>query len=186
MAPDVARQMRRCAAEQGHGDAAVMLSIYLKDEQRLQEAVELLQLGVAAGDEGAAGRLADAFRNPRPSDELHYLGLAEDLERADRYEKIWRILANYSYANPKVPEINEIVPLPPAPLPAWDGKLQWLETRLANVPPPKPSEVLIKKLAKEKALDPVTGKPMPGSSAVNQTNFSPRVVELELELELMG
>lgn len=86
-------------------------------------------------------------------------------------KKIWRILANYSYANPKVPEINEIVPLPPAPLPAWDSKLQWLEARRANVPPEKPSAALINQLAKDKVLDPATGKPMPGSPAFSQANF---------------
>ncbi|MNI91014.1 hypothetical protein D3C73_1486230 [compost metagenome] len=45
----------------------------------------------------------------------------------------------YSYANPTVPEINELLPLPPAQLPPWDGKLQWLEVRLANVPLQKPA-----------------------------------------------
>ena len=103
------------------------------------------------------------FRGPEPTNELDYLGQTEDLERAERYKRIWRILANYSYANPTVPEINEIVPLPPAPLPAWDGKLQWLEARLANIPPEKPSEALIKQLAKAMVLDPATGKPLPES-----------------------
>jgi hypothetical protein len=107
---------------------------------------------------------------------LHYLGQQEDLERADRYEKIWKILSGYSYANPKVPEINEIVPLPPAPLPAWDGKLQWLEERLANVPPEKPSEALIHQLAKAKVLEPATGRPMPGSSAFMQIDYIKRPI----------
>ncbi|WP_414861556.1 sel1 repeat family protein, partial [Pseudomonas sp. IT-P176] len=171
IAPDVARQMRRCAAEQGQGRAAVILSIYLKDEKNYKEALEVLQMGVAAGDESAAGRLEGAFRGPPSSDELHYLGQQEDLERAERYEKIWQILANYSYAYPKVPEINEILPLPPAKLPAWDGKLQWLETRLANVPPKKPSEVLIRQLAKAKLLEPATGRVMLGSPAFIKIGF---------------
>ena len=79
-------------------------------------------------------------------------------------KKIWRVLANASYAKPTVPEINEIVPLPPAKLPAWDGKLQWLEARRANVPPEKPSEALIHQLAKAKLLDPASGRPLPDSS----------------------
>jgi hypothetical protein len=160
IAPKVAFQMYRCAAEQGQGEAAVALAIYLKNKKRYQESLEAFQFGTAAGDETAAGWLEDVFRGPDQTNELHYLGQQEDLERAERYEKIWRILANYSYANPKVPEINEIVPLPPAPLPAWDGKLQWLEARRANVPPEKPSEALIHELANAKVLDPVTGKPM--------------------------
>jgi TPR repeat protein len=171
IAPDIARQMRRCAAEQGHGDAAVDLGVNLKRRGHYHEALEAFQLGVAAGDETAAGFLDDGFRGPEPTDELNYLGQQEDLERAERYKKIWRVLANYSYAHPKVPEINEILPLPPAQLPPWDGKLQWLEARLANVPPQKPSEALINELAKAMVLDPATGKPMPGSPGFSQANF---------------
>jgi hypothetical protein len=115
--------------------------------------------------------LSKGFRNPSPSNTLHYLGQQEDPERAQRYEKIWRILANYSYANPTAPEINDIVPLPPAPLPEWDGKLQWLEARLANIPPEKLGEALINQLAKAKVLDPATGKPMPGSPGFNQAHL---------------
>jgi TPR repeat protein len=163
IAPDIARQMRRCAAEQGHGEAAVMLSLYLRDEQKYSEAIEVLQMGVAGGSDSAAGRLEAAFRAPPASNMMHYIGQLEDLERAERYEKIWKVLSGYSYANPKVPEINEILPLPPAKLPAWDGKLQWLEERLANVPPEKPSEALIQQLAKAKLLDPTSGRPLPAS-----------------------
>ncbi|RFD24809.1 hypothetical protein CER19_24855, partial [Pseudomonas sp. GL93] len=127
IAPDVALQMYRCAAQQGHGEAALALGVYLQDEQRYKEALEAFQLGVAAGEEGSASFLEEGFRNPPPSDQLNYLGQQEDLERAERYEKIGTVLSNASYANPKVPEINEILPLPPAKLPAWDGKLQWVE-----------------------------------------------------------
>jgi len=164
-APDIARQMRRCAAEQGQGEAAGILGVNLSSivNRRYREALESYQLGVAAGDETSASTLSNAFRNPAPSNQLHYLALPEDLERADRYEKIWSILADYSYANPKVPEINEIVPLPPAKLPPWDGKLKWLEEREANIPPPKPSEALIEQLAKAKHLNPATGRPLPTS-----------------------
>ncbi|MFS2200878.1 sel1 repeat family protein [Pseudomonas sp. Pseusp3] len=171
MAPDIARQMRRCAAEQGHGKAASMLSIYLMDEEKYTDAMEVLQMGVAAGNSTSASRLAEGFRNPPPSDELNYLGQQEDLERAERYGKIWRILANYSYANPVVPEINEILPLPPAQLPAWDGKLQWLEARLANIPPENPGTAIINQLAKAMVLDPATGKPMPGSPSFSENHF---------------
>ncbi len=172
VAPDIARQMRRCAAEQGHGQAATALGINLKNlkgKADYRGALEAFQLGVAAGDETAASFLDDGFRGPKPTDELHYIGQPEDLERADRYKKIWKLLAGYSYAQPKVPEINEIVPLPPAKLPPWDGKLKWVEERKANIQPPKPSESLIQELAKAKLLDPKTGRPMPGSPAFVRT-----------------
>ena len=35
---------------------------------------------------------------------------------------IWNYLAKYDYLQPKVPDLDEIVPLPPAKLPKWDGK----------------------------------------------------------------
>jgi len=171
IAPDVARQMRRCAAEQGNGDAAIALGVDLKNESRYQEALEVFQMGVVAGHESAAGRLEEAFRGHPSSDRLYYLGQQEDLERAKRYEKIWSLLADYSYANPKVPEINDILPLPPAKLPTWDGKLQWLEARLANVPPKKPSEALIQQLAKAKLLEPTTGRPTPDSPAFIKASY---------------
>ncbi|WP_236208371.1 SEL1-like repeat protein [Pseudomonas tohonis] len=163
IAPDIARQMRRCAAEQGNGKAARALGVHLSVASNYQEALTVFQLGAAAGDEASAGRLWEAFKGPSPADTVYYLGQDKDLERAERYKTIWRILARYSYASPKVPEINEILPLPPAKLPPWDGKLQWLEERKANVPPPKPSEVLMSQLARDKHLDPATGRPTPES-----------------------
>jgi TPR repeat protein len=163
IAPLIARQMRRCAAEQGHGEAATELGVHLQGREEYQEALEAFQLGVAAGSSTSASFVYKGFRNPPPTNELHYLGQQEDLERAERYEKIWKVLSGYSYANPKVPEINEILPLPPAKLPAWDGTLKWLEERLANVPPEKPSEALIQQLAKAKLLDPTSGRPLPAS-----------------------
>ena len=171
IAPDIARQMRRCAAEQGNGEAALALGINLKNKKQYQEALEAFQLGVAAGDSTSAYKLGKVFRNPPSTDELNYLGQQEDQERAERYKKFSKVLGNYSYANPTVPEINEILPLPPAQLPAWDGKLQWLEARLANIPPEKPSQTLINQLAKAMVLDPATGKPMPGSPAFSDVRF---------------
>ena len=171
-APDVARQMRRCAAEQGQGGAARALAVDLKYAKRYRDALEAFQLGVAAGDETSASFLQKGFRGPDPTNQLHYLKLEEDLERADRYKTIWRILARYSYAHPKVPEINDILPLPPAKLPPWDGKLQWLEAREANVPPEKPSPELIQRLTQDLKLDPATGRPMPGAKGFSQADLS--------------
>ncbi len=163
VAPDISRQMFHCAAEQGEGDAATALGINQKNRGLYKEALEAFQLGIAAGNETSAGWLADTFLGPEPTNKLDYMAQTKDLERARRYDAIWKILADYSYAHPTIPEINDIVPLPPAPLPAWDGKLKWLEDRKANIPPAKPSEALIEKLAKDKQLNPETGRPLPAS-----------------------
>jgi TPR repeat protein len=171
-APDVARQMRRCAAEQGHGAAALALGVNLHVKKQYRDALEVFQLGVAAGNESSASFLRKGFRGPEPTNELYYLALKKDIERAERYDKIWNILADYSYAHPKVPEINEILPLPPAKLPPWDGKLQWLEAREANIPPEKPSPELIQRLTHDLKLDPDTGKPMPGAKGFSQAHLT--------------
>lgn len=175
IAPNISRQMRRCAAEQGNGDAAFDLAIDLKKKGRYQEMLEAFQLAVAAGNSPSASFLEKGFRNPPAPNELHYLDQQEDLGRAERYEKIWNVLVDYSYAAPEIPEINEILPLPPARLPPWDGKLHWLEAYLANIQPEKPSEVLISELAKAKLLDPATGKPMPGSPVFSLAYLSTRL-----------
>ncbi|MEE4918240.1 DUF6396 domain-containing protein [Pseudomonas alliivorans] len=163
IAPDIAREMRSCAAEQGNAEAAGALGVHLSTAKKYRAALEAFQKGVAAGDESSASFLDNGFRGPKPDDRLYYLGQDEDLERADRYRQIGKLLGGWSYANPTVPEINDIVPLPPAKLPAWDGKLKWVEERKANVQPPKPTEALIEQLAKARLLDPKTGKPLPES-----------------------
>jgi hypothetical protein len=168
-APDVARQMRRCAAEQGQGSAALALAVDLQLDKQYRDAVEAYQLGVAAGNESSASFLRHGFRGPEPTNELYYLAQETDLERADRYDKIWSILADYSYAHPKVPEINDILPLPPAKLPPWNGKLQWIEAREANAPPEKPSPKLIQRLTQDLKLDPATGRPMSRSPSLTQS-----------------
>ena len=162
-APQVAMQMFRCAALQGEGKAANSLGNMLAIYKKYPEAVEVFQLGVAAGDSTSAGFLMHGFSGPEPTDRLFYLALEKDPERARRYEQIGAVLAKYSWAHPVVPEINDIVPLPPAPLPEWDGKLKWLEEWEANIPPPEPSAALIEKLAKAKQLNPATGRPLPTS-----------------------
>ncbi|MBK0090092.1 sel1 repeat family protein [Erwinia sp. S59] len=160
IAPEVASQMYLCAAEQGEGEAAKIMGIIYKNDKNYLEAVRVYQLGVAAGNSTSASFLKEGFNEPLPDDPISYLGLKKDPERSRRYEAIWNILADYSYAHPTVPEINDIVPLPPAPLPEWDGKLKWLEAREANIPPEKPDDALIARLVKKKYLDQVTGKPL--------------------------
>ena len=172
IAPDVARQMYLCAAQQGEGEAASILGSMLKFRKNYQEAVRVYQLGVAAGDPLSTSFLMDGFNDPSPDNPLDYLDLKKDPERSRRYRAIWRILENYSYAHPTVPEINDIVPLPPAPLPEWDGKLKWVEAREANIPPEKPGEALIARLAKEKHLNPATGRPLPESPDFDKQSAS--------------
>ncbi|WP_058086128.1 SEL1-like repeat protein [Aquabacterium parvum] len=155
---EIGLQMLRCAAEQGHAEAALGLGVYIYEEKP-EEAMEVYQWGAKAGHAQSASRLAKGFKLVDPT-EIGYLGLEPDLERVRRYKIIWEFLSDYEYLDPKVPEIDEIVPLPPAKLPPWDGKFKWLEEHKANVPPPLPPEKRIEEMARAKGLDPKTGRPI--------------------------
>jgi hypothetical protein len=155
-------QMYKCAAEQGHGGAALDLGVYIYENEPL-EAMKAYQLGVKAGNAQSASRLEDGFTITNPQVGFYLGQTRPDPERARRYELIGSFLSKYEYRDPKVPEVDEIVPLPPAKLPAWDGKFQWLEAHKANVPPALPSEERIAAMARAKGLDSKTGRPLPQS-----------------------
>lgn len=154
---DIGWSMVRCAAEQEHAKAAYELGNHLQAAHEYPEAMKFFQAAAAAGHSVSAHGLAEAFgRNQR--DEIYNLGQAIDPDRQERYKKTSEFLSDYSYLNPKVPELDTIVPLPPAKLPTWDGKFKWLEEHKANVPPPLPTEERIAEMAKAKGLDPKTGR----------------------------
>ena len=163
MAPEIATQMWLCAAEQGLGSAANSLGIDLELDKRYDEAVKAYQLGAKAGDTQSAYSLEVAFRTPINSKDAAQLGLQSDAERARRYKAIREFIDRNDGRNPKVPDIEKIVPLPPAPLPAWDGTFQWEKEQASAKPPEKPSNELVNRLAKEKHLDPAIGLPLPGA-----------------------
>jgi uncharacterized protein len=166
-APDISRQMMECAVDQGYGKAGSYLGIDLVDRQLYAEAVEALQKGVAAGDTTSAFALRHGF-NTKPSDEMYYLGLVNDPERSHRYGLIWKFLNDHDGLNPKVPDIDQIVPLPPAKLPPWDGTFQWQKEQEAATPPQKPADALVAKLAREKNLDPATGLPLAAAKSAKE------------------
>lgn len=159
-APDIAKQMMLCAGEQGHKLSAQQVGVDFQTAKDYKKAVYALQLGAKAGSATAASFLAGGFASSDPNDRLYYLAVTPDPERARRYDEIREFLSAYEYLNPAVPELNEIVPLPPAKLPPWNGKFKWLEEHNANVPPPLPSEARIAEMAKAKGLDPATGRPL--------------------------
>ncbi|AET93857.1 Sel1-like repeat protein (plasmid) [Burkholderia sp. YI23] len=156
--PEVSDQMLQCAAEQGHARATFELGISRQQEHRYQDALIAYQKGVAAGSSVSALSLKMAFITPSADNKLDFLGMTKDLERSRRYQVIEKYLGDNEQSNPKVPDIDKIVPLPPGKLPPWDGTFEWERAR-AQIPP-KPSDELIERLAKEKHLDPDTGLPL--------------------------
>ncbi|CAE6729126.1 SEL1-like repeat protein [Paraburkholderia domus] len=173
-APDVAKQMRQCAADQGHARAALALGVNRQNNGKYHDAVVAYQRGVAAGESISALILQRSFLAPPATDEGSYLDLPKDQERSRRYKLIGNFLDRNQLSNPTVPDIDRIVPLPPAQLPAWDGTFEW-EKKQAEIPP-KPSDELINRLAQEKNLDPATGLPL--SATASQTSQAGKPAKL--------
>ncbi|AMQ94268.1 hypothetical protein ACT75_06840 [Aggregatibacter actinomycetemcomitans] len=144
----IARQLWACASEQGLGEASKTLAFNLKYNKKYAEAVKVFHQGVKNGDSMSASVLEGGFSQKTNKDSLDFLDLPSDEERSKRYDIIWNYLTDHDYLQPKVPDLDEIVPLPPAPLPDWDGKIafqRWFEGEA----PPKPSEALMFKLANQ-------------------------------------
>ncbi|MBN6074719.1 sel1 repeat family protein, partial [Aggregatibacter actinomycetemcomitans] len=104
--------------------------------------------------------LADGFKKGiKENNKIDYLALSPDAERHIRYKMVENYLYKNDYLNPTVPDLDKIVPLPPAKLPAWDGKIafqRWYE----GPSPAKPSDALMQKLADNAGLDVKTGLPL--------------------------
>jgi hypothetical protein len=158
-AADIARQMRQCAATQGYGKAANIVAIDFQDDGRFADALSYFQEGVVSGDTQSAWALENAFQGQKVG-ALYYLALPHDPERSRRYRLIGEFLDANGDRNAKVPDVDQIVPLPPAKLPPWDGTFQWQKEQDAAVLPGKPAEELVERLAREKNLDPATGLPL--------------------------
>jgi len=145
------KQLRSCASEQGLGEVSSNLGISLQMDKKYQEALKVFHQGVKNGDSISALVLSHAFESGVQADNLNFLDVSPDDERVKRYHMISSYLSRYDYLQPKVPDLDDIVPLPPAKLPKWDGKIafqRWFE----GGAPPKPSEALMQKLANQAGL----------------------------------
>jgi hypothetical protein len=158
---DVMLQMYECAMAQGHGKAGLEAAMFRSVREQYSEALPAFQQAVKYGNASAARFLSGGFITTSPSEELRYMALAPDPERARRYKLIDEFLDRYENLGAKVPDIDQIVPLPPAKLPDWDETFQWKKDRDAAVPPSKPSDELMQRLSEEKGLDPATGLRLP-------------------------
>src|ERR1700744_6078109 len=136
-APEISRQMMEGATNQGYGKAASYLAVDLMTDNQYSQAVQAFQKGVVAGDAQSASFLQYGF-DAKPSDKLYFIGENQDPERSRRYGLIWKFLTDHDGLNPKVPDIDQIVPLPPAKLPAWDSTFQWQKEQDAAKPPQRP------------------------------------------------
>lgn len=148
---NLVEQLWAYASEQGLGEASGNLGSFLRLDKRYDEALKVSHQGVKNGDSISALVLSHAFESEVQADNLNFLDVSPDDERVKRYHMISSYLSRYDYLQPKVPDLDEIVPLPPAKLPKWDGKIafqRWYEGEA----PPKPSEALMQKLANQAGL----------------------------------
>ena len=158
---NISEKLLNCSSNQGNGIASLNLGISNKIDNKFSGAVKAFHQGAKNGNAQSAGRLSTAFKQVIPeTNKLDYLAITQvDKERAIRYEMIEEYLSRNEFLDPKVPDLDEIVPLPPAKLPAWDGKIafqRWFE----GPSPEKPSDELMKKLAEKAGLDWQTGLPL--------------------------
>jgi TPR repeat protein len=133
----VAMKMLECAYAQGFGAAAYELGVSLRldgknEPARAAElfprALRILHDGVKWGNEDAAGYLSASFRDNDP-----LVGHVIDVARADRYHT----LSNALYDNPdlRFPNLDKVLPLPPAELPQWNGDRDTLINAAKGVVP---------------------------------------------------
>ena len=119
----IAQKMLQCAIAQGDGDAASQLSFDYSDEgsgppEDKRRAIELLHEAMKLGSDRAASELFVQFDGM-------YLTVGENLvdyadkARSERYSKLCHALEFYKIL--KLPNLDKVLPLPPAPLPKWNG-----------------------------------------------------------------
>lgn len=118
--------MLQCAYHQGHGPAAHELALNARVSMKFQEAIRIYQNGVKFGSLECARDLRIMFNqgywarnSDNEKDALRPLGIKVDAERERRYEAIYDALE----INPdlKLSRLDQVLPLPPAPLPKWSG-----------------------------------------------------------------
>ncbi|WP_260463913.1 sel1 repeat family protein [Burkholderia sp. Bp8963] len=140
----VATQMLECAFAQGFGDAAEELGfIYARSKtvEAKQRALNILHEGVKLGSAKCANKLSIEFDGFNLTNGRNLPGLI-DKARAERYGKIGDALEHYR-GRLKLPNLDKVLPLPPAPLPKWNGKVQSLIDAAKAVTPPVKSQMSV-------------------------------------------
>jgi TPR repeat protein len=123
----VATKMLECAFSQGYGDAAAELSfVYTRIEtaEAKSRALKILHEGVKLGSAQCANRLFTQFEGMDLADGTNLVGYI-DMARSRRYSKLRDALEFYE-GRLKLPNLDKVLPLPPAPLPKWDGETKTL------------------------------------------------------------
>jgi len=136
---DAAEAMVMCAYRQGHGPAANDLGITAKLNKNFAASLTYFQAGVRFGNGDSAVRLRLlfdprewGFRDKQEQNALRELNILPDPQREDRYSQISSALD----LNPdlKLTRLDQVLPLPPAELPPWNGIMDAVEPE-TDAPP---------------------------------------------------
>jgi hypothetical protein len=132
----VAMKMLECAFGQGDGEAALYLGYaYAPQGKATSEdkarAIRVLHDGTKLGCQLCAAKLSIEFEGRHIPEEA--LAPSRDKMRSERY----MVLSEALRFNPsrRFPNLDKILPLPPASLPAWDGKRETLLKAAIGVTP---------------------------------------------------
>jgi hypothetical protein len=138
----IATQMLECALTQGYGNAAKELGhVYARPQtaEAKLRALKVLHEGVKLGSAECANKLFTEFDGMDLTDGTNLVGHI-DKARAERYSKLGDALEFYQ-GRLKLPNLDKVLPLPPAALPKWDGNVQTLINGAKGVTlPPKPQK----------------------------------------------
>ncbi|MBN6064918.1 hypothetical protein HYE66_00345 [Aggregatibacter actinomycetemcomitans] len=158
----IRNKLQECAAEQMYpnADAALMAEAAYTNLKDYKKALFYAHQGTKAGKGTSALSARDIFYSKNPKSKYKQWGIPEDKERSRRYGIIYSYLNTHAHLKPElnVQDLDDIVPLPPAKLPAWDGKIA-IQRFAEGVAPVKPSDELVRRLAQQAGLDPQTGLP---------------------------
>lgn len=116
----VGLKMLECAFAQGYAEAAYRLGQSLNlGDQKYARALVVLHEGAKFGSADAANYLSSSFAQVDP-----LTGNQIDRTRAERYS----LLGDALELNPdlRFPNLDKVLPLPPAALPLWDGQRETL------------------------------------------------------------
>jgi hypothetical protein len=131
----VGTKMLECALGQGDAQAALALHYQYKDSRTPEgkdRAMRVLHEGVKLGCADCANYLRSEFGKPDPTKMIvpHF-----DKARSERYDMLGDALSFNS--SRRFPNLDKMLPLPPARLPPWDGKRESLLKAVMAVTPPK-------------------------------------------------
>ena len=138
----IATQMLECAVAQAYGEAAYHLGFAYKgtSSESKAKALTVFHEGVKLGSANCANTLSVEFGGLDLADGSNIVGYI-DKARAERYGKLGAALEFYG-GRLKLPNLDKVLPLPPAPLPKWDGSVKTLidGAKAVTLPPQKSQE----------------------------------------------